>query len=90
MIYTHREGNIAARLMTDSETELPFISVISTAASAVDPFLRDAAAVRLCVGYIEGASEVGCVLVSSVGREIVATREADHVDACIGDLVRVR
>ena len=75
--------------MTDSETELPFISVISTAASA-DPFLRDAAAVRLCVGYIEGASEVGCVLVSSVGREIVATREADDVDACIGDLVRVR
>ena len=44
--------------MTDPETELPFISVISTAAAA-DPFLRDAAAVRLCIGYIEGASEVG-------------------------------
>ena len=52
-----REGLIAARLMTDSETELPFISVISTASA--DPFLRDAAAVRLCIGYLEGASEVG-------------------------------
>ena len=39
---------------------------------------------------MEGASEVGCVVVSTVGREIVATREADDMDACIEDLVRVR
>ena len=83
-----REGLIAARLMSDSETELPFISVIPTASA--DPFLRDAAAVRLCVGYVEGVSEVGCVMVSTVGREIVATRGADDMDACIEDLVRVR
>lgn len=83
-----QDGLIAARLMTDSDTELPFISVISTA--GVDPFLRDAAAVRLCVGHVDGASEVGCVVVSSLGREIVACREAEALDACMDDLVRAR